>query len=194
MNCPSPDLTHFLAQSRQAAITWAGQALSDERAIILDTETTGLNRAAEIIEITIIKPASGQVVLDTLVKPRGLIPRSATAVHGLTAAQVAAAPVWPDIHYRVGEILRAASCVVVYNVEFDLRLLRQTRDLYGLPPVGPEQRRYHCAMQHYARFMGQWNRSRNDFRLLPLPGGNHRALGDCQATRTLLKRMAAGSS
>lgn len=194
INHPPPDLTRFLAESRQKAITWANHVLNDERAIILDTETTGLHRAAEIIEITIIKAASGQVVLDTLVKPRGPIPHSATAIHGLTAAKVTSAPIWPDIHRRVGEILRAASYVVIYNVEFDLRLLRQTRDQYGLPPVGPEQRRYHCAMQHYARFMGQWDRTRNDFKFLPLPSGNHRALGDCQATQTLLKRMAAGKS
>ena len=128
-------------------------------------------------------------MLDSLVSPKGPIPRQASAIHGITKAVVAGAPTWPEIHHQVGEILQMASRVIIYNAEFDLRLLRQTRDLYGLPPVGPSRSRYHCAMQQYARFKGQWDAAKQSFRWQPLRGGNHRSLGDCQATLQILRKM-----
>lgn len=191
MSAISPDLTGFLARSRREAITWAAGVLADKRAIILDTETTGLHPQAEIVEISIVAAASGRSVLDTLVKPRGRIPRAATAIHGITAADVITAPTWPEVHEQVGQILRAASRVVIYNADFDLRLLRQTRDLYALPPVGLPRRHYQCAMLYYAQFLGHWNPDRRCFKWPALAGGNHRARGDCLATRELLRKMAA---
>ncbi len=185
------DFKQFLAQNRREAIAWAGEVMADDRAIILDTETTGLHPGAEIIEISIIAAATGATVFDSLVKPRGRIPRSATAIHGLSARHVAAAPTWPEVHDQVGQLLRAASRVVIYNAAFDLRLLRQTRDLYRLPPAGPPRRNYQCAMEYYARFLGRWDWQRASFTWEPLRGGNHRALGDCLATRTVLQQMAA---
>jgi len=187
----TPNLKAWLAQQRQNAVVWARQLLADPQAIILDTETTGLHAGAEIIEISILEVTSGTALLDSLVKPKGNIPRQASAIHGLTTTAVAAAPTWPELHDQVGEILQRASQIVIYNAEFDLRLLRQTRDLYALPPVGPPRSRYHCAMQQYARFMGQWDAARQSFRWQALRGGNHRALGDCRATLQLLKKMSA---
>ena len=51
---------------------------------ILDTETTGLDNQAEIVEISIIAQ-QGQVVLDTLVKPLRPIPADATVSLGYGA-------------------------------------------------------------------------------------------------------------
>ncbi|MCW3664158.1 3'-5' exonuclease, partial [Burkholderia cenocepacia] len=58
--------------------------------ILLDTETTGLDESAEIVEIAVIDDA-GNVLLNTLVKPKHPIPNSATAIHGITNAMVATA-------------------------------------------------------------------------------------------------------
>lgn len=51
--------------------------------IILDTETTGLDNTAEIVEISVIND-QGEVLLDTLIKPTKPIPGDATAIHGIT--------------------------------------------------------------------------------------------------------------
>jgi len=51
--------------------------------IFLDTETTGLDNRAEIIEISIVD-YQGKVLFDELVKPMRTIPIEATRVHGIT--------------------------------------------------------------------------------------------------------------
>ena len=188
------NLNLLRAENRRAAAEWARAVLADDQAIILDTETTGLHAGAEIVEITIIESHTGQPLLDTLVKPKNRIPRGASAIHGITLAEVTTAPIWPELHQQVGQILKDASQVVIYNADFDIRLLRQTRDLYALPPVGPPRRRYQCAMKYFARFVGQWDPYRQDFKWQPLRGGNHRALGDCLATLKTLETMAGADS
>ncbi|WP_218184224.1 3'-5' exonuclease [Streptomyces sp. PKU-EA00015] len=54
---------------------------------ILDTETTGLEWDAKIVEISVTDGA-GSVLLDTLVHPGGPIPEEATAIHGITDVEV----------------------------------------------------------------------------------------------------------
>ncbi|MGW0738273.1 3'-5' exonuclease [Streptomyces sp. NPDC002851] len=51
--------------------------LSDERTVILDTETTGLDANARIVEISVIT-VHGDVLVDTLLDPDEPIPRDAT--------------------------------------------------------------------------------------------------------------------
>jgi DNA polymerase-3 subunit epsilon len=178
-----------LAEYRHKAIAWAKQVLADETAVILDTETTGLDNSAEIIEIAIIS-TQGQPLLDTLVKPKGKIPIDAYEIHGIGSSAVKHAPIWPNIDDRVNEIIKNASRVVIYNAGYDTRLLRQTRQLYNLPPPDMALPPYECAMKRYAEFYGDWRGSQRGFRWQPLTGGNHRALGDCLATLKVLQQMA----
>ena len=55
--------------------------------VIFDTETTGLDSDAEIIEISCIN-AHGSALLDTLVKPTTSVPEDATRIHGLCDADL----------------------------------------------------------------------------------------------------------
>jgi len=64
--------------------------------LVLDTETTGLGDSAEIIEIGIIN-GSGEVVMNTLVKPSISIPATATAIHGITDDDLLNAPDFEDV-------------------------------------------------------------------------------------------------
>ncbi len=183
------DLDEYRKQKCQEAILWARNALSDQHAVILDTETTGLQTSAEIVDIAIID-SQGKTLLNQLLSPRGKIPREASAVHGITTADVATAPPWPGIHNQVEHILRSASIVVIYNAEYDLRLLHQTCALYQLSMTNPRYQ-VECAMKRYAQFVGEWNDVYDDFRWQRLKGANHRALGDCMATLRVMKEMAA---
>jgi len=184
-----PLATPSLAECRHKAIVWAQEVLADESAVILDTETTGLKSTAEIIEISIIN-SQGAPLLDTLVKPKGKIPIDAYEIHGIGSTTVKNAPIWPEIDMQISEIIRQASRVVIYNAGYDLRLMRQTRQLYNLPPLDVPTHHYQCAMKRYAEFYGDWRGSQQGFRWQPLPGGNHRALGDCLATLKVIKSMA----
>ena len=51
---------------------------------------------------------------------------------------------WPEVHRELAELLRGASVVVAWNVEYDRRLLHQTAKRHGLtlPSVT-----WRCAME-----------------------------------------------
>lgn len=83
---------------RDAAIFWARTLFPPRHPrqdwVILDTETTGLDTMAEIVEISIIA-SDGHVLLDTLIRPSNPIPPAATAIHHISDLMVVAAPTFP---------------------------------------------------------------------------------------------------
>ncbi len=81
--------------ARRRAIETARKVI-ENRPIYLDTETTGLERSDEIIEISIVDD-EGQVVFDSLVKPSQPIPADSTRIHGITDADVLGARSWPVV-------------------------------------------------------------------------------------------------
>lgn len=174
-------------KARRRASDWAQAVLTDPGAVILDTETTGLDETAEIIEIAIIKAATGETLFESLVKPWG--PMGATHIHGITAEDVAQAPNWPEVEPRVRWFTQNASRTIVYNVAYDWRLVQQTAAYYGTVVnddtwPGP----WECAMHWYAQWYGQMGRE--GYRWQKLTGGGHRAAGDCLACLEYIKRMA----
>jgi hypothetical protein len=184
-------------RDRQWAAEWAREVLADPGAIILDTETTGFDETAEIIEIAIIN-IRGETLFESLVKPRGVM--AETHIHGITAEDVVSAPTWPEILFEVWELCRNASRVIVYNAEYDRRIIQQTGAAWQLsflawelppadygkaePPIA-----WNCAMEQYARWYGNWSDYHKSYRWQRLEGG-HRALGDCLACLEYIKRMA----
>ena len=62
-------------KDRQATIDWAQALLRDpSRWVMLDTETTGLGEADEIVQIAVISP-SGETLINSLLRPSKPIPR-----------------------------------------------------------------------------------------------------------------------
>ncbi|AVN50857.1 3'-5' exonuclease [Serratia sp. IR-2025] len=174
-----------------------------DNVLILDTETTGLGDDAEIVEVTIIDTA-GRVLLNTLVKPRSVIPASATAIHGITNEMVATAPSWPHVCRSLYDIISGRK-VVIYNSDFDTRILDQTNDDWGITiHFKIERPTFECAMLAYAEFYGQ-NSERGGYKWQKLTaaaeqqgviieGTPHRALSDCLTTLGVIKAMAAGGA
>jgi len=76
---------------RREAISRQARAWLGVNALILDTETTGLDEHAEIVEIAVID-CTGAVLLDTLVRPAGPIPAEAVEIHGITNEMVVQIP------------------------------------------------------------------------------------------------------
>ncbi|MFC2169432.1 exonuclease domain-containing protein [Acidobacteriota bacterium] len=169
------------------AVSWTRGLLKRNDWVILDTETTGLGETDEIVQIAILS-FDGTVLLDTLVRPTQPIPASATAIHNITKSDVANAPVFSAIYENIKSIL-AGKTVIIYNATYDVRLLRQTLSLYNLPPFGFEDEKAECAMLQYSAWKGElW--SEGGYRWQKLPGGDHTALGDSQATLRIIRRMA----
>lgn len=182
---------------RQAVIKLA-QDLLTARPVYLDTETTGLNNWDEIVDICILD-ADGNVLIDTLVKPIGKIPIGATAIHGITNAMVATAPTWPEVWPDV-EAALIDRTVLIYNAEYDVRLMRQSHRKYRLDWRQPDRTRFECLMLLYAQFYGEWDAQRRSYRWQKLEYAarqcglkllnTHRANDDAQLARAILHYMA----
>lgn len=178
----------FLDASRDDAIAWARQVVNDPHAVILDTETTGLDSGDVIIEISVIDVA-GNVLLDTLVRPLKPIPPAASNIHGITDDMCAVAPAWIDVVKELMPMLVNASRVVIYNAGYDESMIYQTCSAAGLGRQWIEGIGFECAMTQYAAWYGEWSEYWGNFKYQRLSGG-HRALGDCLATLKLIQEMA----
>src|SRR5262245_33310864 len=111
--------------------------LSEIQAVVVDTETTGLDVATcRLVQISGVRFAGGAVLrnetFDRLVNPEMSIPRQAVAVHGITDAMVAAAPTFaaikPDFDRFLGDAV-----IVGQSIGFDLAVLFREVQLAGMP-------------------------------------------------------------
>lgn len=169
-------------------------------AVFLDTETTGLGGKAEIIEIAIID-STGEVLLDTYVKPTCAIEPGAAEVHGITEAMLVDASEFTAIWPRILAALRNRN-VIIYNVDFDLRMIGQSAEVHGLDASPLRNLRAWCAMKAYADYWGDYDYYHRNNRWqslgkairqqgLALPAGMrlHSALADAEMTRRLVLKM-----
>lgn len=167
------------------------------RPVYLDTETTGLDSSDQVVDICIVDD-DGTVLVDSLVKPKGVIPADVIRIHGITNEMVKDAPAWPEIWPEV-EAALAGRRVAIYNAEFDVRMMRQSHRKYRLPwQLGETS--FVCVMKLYAQFRGEWNPYYGSYRWqkleqagkqcrIALPNA-HRAQADAQLARAVLHYMA----
>lgn len=182
-DCQDINDEEIMQRDRDRASAWAGQMLT-RAPLILDTETTGLN--GYLVQISVID-CGGDVLLDSLVNPHAEIEDGALRVHGLTSAALRGAPTYRQIHPLVDTVLRGRT-VLVYNLEFDVRILRNELRRAGQVDGVLFGAEWHDLMMPYSKFVG--NRRGNGYRWQRLPGGDHTALGDCRAALDVLRRMA----
>ena len=114
----------------------SGMPLSSMPAVVIDTETTGLDvekvRIVEIGAVRLETCAPGpQPVFSELIDPGIPIPESATKIHGIADADVAEAPPFPE---RIAEFTAWAGTAVVvgYSVGFDLAVLKAEHERHSL--------------------------------------------------------------
>lgn len=171
--------------------------------VVLDTETTGLDRTAEVVQIAVVNSA-GTVLMDTLVRPVKPIPVAATRIHGITNEMVATAPCFGEIMLQLTKIL-AGRNVIVYNAVYDRKMLHQSAEATVIQKVEwKEVATWYCAMEAFAEIYGEWNSYRESYvwqklstaaRYYSIPVQDaHSALGDCLATLAVCKAMAAHQS
>jgi DNA polymerase III subunit epsilon len=168
----------------------------EARPVYLDTETTGLDRTDEIIEISIIDD-EGQAVFESLIRPSQPIPAASTRIHGIRNEEVAGAPTWPAVWPQVRSAL-FGRLVVIYNEEFDLRMMQQSHARYRLP--WKDKFTTFDLLKLYAEFRGEWDPYRRSYRYhslasagqqcqISLPNA-HRSTADTLLTRALLHFIA----
>lgn len=166
--------------------------------VYLDTETTGMGKSDTVIEIAVIDDNQGPLV-DTLVRTNKAIPPDAERIHGITKDMTRNAPAWPEVWQEV-EAAMQGQAVAIYNVNFDLRMIKQTHTQHWMNWKPPAGTRFFDVMEIYAQFQGDWDPRRKRFRYhslaqagkqagISLPN-THRARDDCLLTRALLHYMA----
>jgi DNA polymerase-3 subunit epsilon len=188
-------MTAPASDRRQNVIAQARQLL-EQKPVFLDTETTGLDKFAEIVDISIVD-TDGSVLFESLVRPTKPIPADVTRIHHITDAMVSKAPTWPVIWPEVRSCL-VGRVLAIYNQEFDVRMMKQTHMVYRLP--WREMLKTQCIMQLYARFRGEWDPRHMSYRLFSLDAAgkqsnitlpnSHRATADSLLARALLFYMA----
>lgn len=111
-----------------------GSSLGDYRNFVaIDTETSGLGRRAEIVEVSAVRFSDFRpvAIYTSLCKPYGRISSEATAVHGISDGDVRFAPrfaqILPGLESFVGKDL-----LVAHNAPFDMKILAEEGfDTYG---------------------------------------------------------------
>ncbi len=164
--------------------------------LYLDTETTGIAKTDEIIEISVIDH-DGTELYWKLVKPTQLIPREAERIHGISNRKVADAQAWPIQWPQLRAILYGRT-IAAYNASFDARMMEQSHLRYRLP--WREKLDFLDVMQLFSEFRGEWDPYRSSYRFFKLAEAGrffnislpnaHRSSADALLTRAVLHAIA----
>lgn len=108
--------------------------------VTLDTETTGFDGSARIIELGMVWFHDGRVrdVLDVRFYPEGLdwessAVKQAEATHHITRAELEGCPSFASHVEVVEQMMKRAPFIVAHNAEFDLRMVQQEFNRLGRP-------------------------------------------------------------
>jgi len=164
--------------------------------VLLDTETTGLGVNDEVIELGIID-TEGNTLYHSLFMPNCPIGAGAAAVHGITVADVIDAPRFADEWSKIKAVLTAKQ-VLIYNANFDLRMLNQTAKIHGCDDLLAREN-VHCVMNGYAKYNGEINPKTGSYKWIKLEQAlqkeqiptrqDHRVIGDCLMMLALIRKV-----
>jgi DNA polymerase III epsilon subunit-like protein len=173
-----------MAEDRRDVCAWAYHLLRRSDWALIDTETTSL--AGVVCEIAVIA-GDGSILFHSLVNPEYPVSDGAREIHGISDAELAAAPTLPEIWPQLQEALRDRGILVAYNASFDRARLAQSASRYHLEAF---TQGWECVMEAYAAYCGNWSDYHGDYTWIPLQS-SHRAVGDARAALECLCEMAA---
>jgi DNA polymerase III epsilon subunit-like protein len=158
---------------------------------VIDTETTGLESSARIVEVAVVRierfgeaDARGELVYETLVDPEQEIPWGAVQVHGIRDRDVRGKPTWDRVWPVVLEHL-ADAVPAAHNHSFDLRILSSEALNLGLP-APPDKGSWIDTYTLLRRLGEQPATLEAACEKRKIPAGRHRAASDAMATARLL--------
>ena len=168
----------------------------ENKYIVLDTETTGLNAAEdELLQVSIIDN-EGTVLFDSYIRPTQHTEwAEAERVNHITPEMVADAPTIAEVMPEINDIFKRYDKIVGYNLKFDKAFLENN----GAEFLNAE---YADAMKMFAPIYGEWNDQRGSYKWQKLTTAAdyygydwsehkeaHNSLGDCYATLHVYKEI-----
>lgn len=168
----------------------------ENKYIVLDTETTGLNAAEdELLQVSIIDN-EGTVLFDSYIRPTQHTEwAEAERVNHITPEMVADAPTIAEVMPEINDILKRYDKIVGYNVRFDADFLKHNGAEFS-------NAEYADAMKMFAPIYGEWNDQRGSYKWQKLTTAAgyygydwsaheeaHNSLGDCYATLYVYKKL-----
>lgn len=182
-------------RSREAKAGAKAQKWLDDECLVLDTETTGLERKDQIIELSIIDH-HGNAVFNQRFKPTCSIHPGAKEKHMLSEEMLQNEPLFTDHVETIKELLTSKP-VVIFNSDFDIGMLHATCRNLGIDQEWISEIKSHCAMELSAEAYGSTNRY-GSISLenaayeagVKWKGAAHSALADCHATLDIVKNLA----
>lgn len=153
---------------------------------VIDCETTGMEDDSKVVEIACLDLDADREVIagekQHFINPQIPIPPQASAIHHITDAMVASAPLFGEVHADYMD----ADYYVAHNSRFDQRYLGN----FGKPWIDT----YRCALVAWPDAPAHSNQVLRYWLGLESPpesaGHAHRALYDCYVTAMLFRRLA----
>lgn len=186
--------SHPNQNHRNQSILWAVKHLNNRDFVILDTETTGIAKSDQIVQISMVD-SIGSTLFSSLLKPvrKKKFSDEAISVHGITIEKVKDAPTIDEILEELNKLV-GDKIVLAYNADFDKRLLDQSCEKINIPTP---RWTWECVMLQYSQFVGEPGR-KGDYRYQKLPRTSktslHDATEDCVLTLEVLKKMATATA
>jgi DNA polymerase-3 subunit epsilon len=130
------------------------------RAVLFDTETTGLDpatgdRVIEVAALELINDLPTGQSFHALIDPERDIPEEVTRIHGFRSSDVVGKPIFADVAAKLIEFLGEAK-LIAHNAPFDFGFLNAEFARLGFPPLHPE-RMVDTLVLAKARFPGMPN-------------------------------------
>jgi DNA polymerase-3 subunit epsilon len=114
--------------------------MSENREIVLDTETTGMDPSTgdKIVEIgclELINHIPTGKTLQLYINPEREVPPEATAVHGITNEFLKNKPIFSQVYSEFIDFIGTDSKLVIHNAEFDMKFINAELKHVGHPAL-----------------------------------------------------------
>ena len=144
---------------------YLAHGLPDERIVVFDTETTGLDNDDEVLQVSAVDGARRPLLNEYIHPTRKTSWEGAYAIHGISPRDVEHAPILKQIKTKLDKIFSSASLNIAYNIEFDDRMLRQSG--YSIRDVAPQTPCIDVMLDYAAMVRQSYG---NEYKWQPLQG------------------------
>lgn len=153
--------------------------------VVIDTETSGLGKQAQIIELAIQRGLSGAAEV-WRIKPTVPIEPSASAIHGIQDADLIDCPGFEHVADEIRAIVESASVIVAFNAPFDLGIIDRELVRVGQAPLNLAHVKLVDPLQLWRKLEPRTLAAAHERFVGGAIDGAHSAAGDVAATGRVL--------